>query len=222
MRQVYLNFHGIGLPQRTLEPGEARYWIPADLFAETLHLAAHVRDKAAVRFTFDDGNISDLLIGADQLTKYNITAKFFVLSSRIGHPGSLGISDILELRKMGHEIGSHGADHVDWASLDERGRMREFDEAPARIAKILNTPVTSVAIPFGRYNGRVLSELRKRGHSEVFSSDGGAWHEGQFPIPRTSITSDMTPDHIENLLVKSGPLKQRLRRKIAMSVKKWV
>ena len=63
MRQVILCFHGIGVPQRELEPGEAPYWVSEDLFHEAVEGVAAAAGKVDVRFTFDDENASDVEIG---------------------------------------------------------------------------------------------------------------------------------------------------------------
>lgn len=126
MRQVIVNFHGLGTPERTLEAGEANYWVSPDLFAQTLDLADRLRTQVSTTFTFDDGNLSDLTIGAEALARYGIKAQFFILSARVDQPGSLARSDIQQLQKMGHSIGTHGADHVDWKALDGIGMVREL------------------------------------------------------------------------------------------------
>lgn len=222
MRQIILNFHGIGQPRRTLEPGEDRYWISRDIFRTVLDLVVAEAETAKVSFTFDDGNLSDLDIGAEDLARQGWSATFFVLSSRIGQPGSLGAGDIRALRAMGHRIGSHGADHVDWTRLDAAGQQREFVEARDRIATILGEPVESAAIPFGRYDGSVVRALRRHGYRAAYSSDGGHWRQGQFPAPRTSLRADMTPASITALLRgREAPLR-RMRRATAMMLKKRI
>lgn len=222
MRRIVLNFHGIGTPDRALEPGEAPYWISRDLLVATLDLAAVHADAVRVDVTFDDGNASDLAIGAEELGRRGIAATFFVLSARIGMRGALSAEDIRTLSRQGHGIGSHGADHVAWKGLDAAGEQREFVQAREEIAAALGAPVTMAAIPFGRYDRRVLTALRRHGYQQVFSSDGGAVREGAFPVPRTSIRRDMSMEHIESLITGREPPARRLRRRLAMAIKKRI
>ena len=56
---VHDRFHGIGTPQRTLEPGEDRYWVAIDEFLAMLDAIAAA---PGVRISFDDGNASDIEI----------------------------------------------------------------------------------------------------------------------------------------------------------------
>ncbi|MEO0369813.1 MAG: polysaccharide deacetylase family protein [Pseudomonadota bacterium] len=220
MRRVILNFHGLGQPTRALEPGEALYWVPADLFAQTLDLARSLKGKVETHITFDDGNASDLTLAAPLLAEHAMHAQFFVLSDRIGEAGSLSATDMHELQKAGHSIGTHGASHVDWKALDAAGQTREFDHARTAIAGVTGQPVTAAAIPFGRYNGAVLRALKSRGYTHVYSSDGGAWRSDRAPIPRTSPRSDMTIEDIENVMLGREPVLRPLRRRVVGMIKR--
>ena len=220
MRRVILNFHGLGTPARPLEPGEAPYWVSPEFFADTLALVQRLKPHVETHITFDDGNLSDLEIAAPLLAEHGMQARFFVLSARIGQPGSLSADDIRALQGAGHLIGSHGAGHIDWKGLDAPGQIREYDTARAEIAAVTGAPVTEAAIPFGRYNRAVLSALAARGYTRVYSSDGGDWRRDTAPIPRTSPRADMTLGDIETVLLGREGLKRRLRRGLARAVKR--
>lgn len=220
MRRVILNFHGLGQPARALEPGEAPYWVEQDIFAQTLALAASVKARVETHITFDDGNASDLEIAAPLLAEHGMRAQFFVLSDRIGQAGSLSAEGIVALQNAGHSIGNHGAAHVDWKALDAAGQTREMDEARDVISGVIGQPVTSAAIPFGRYNAGVLRALKARGYTHIYSSDGGAWRTDRAPIARTSPRSDMTMDDIENVLLGREPMMKTLRRRVTGTLKR--
>jgi hypothetical protein len=88
-RIVAVNFHGIGTPERTLEPGEAPFWIGEDRFRDIVgQIAAHPA-RERIRITFDDGNRSDRAIALPVLQASGLRADFFVLTGRIGQTGSL-------------------------------------------------------------------------------------------------------------------------------------
>ena len=221
MRQVILNFHGIGHPKRELEEGEAPYWVSEDFYKQTMDLVTHHKDRVHVDITFDDGNLSDVEIGLPVLARHNFHATFFVLADRIGKAGSLGQDDIRALVAAGHQIGSHGAAHIDWASATPTELERELGPITRdTIAAAAGQPVTAAAIPFGRYNAAVLKALSHHDYAYIYSSDGGAWRVGHRPIPRTSPRNNMTLEDIENILLGREPLKARLRRMIAMHVKR--
>jgi len=219
MRQIILNFHGIGEPGRELEEGEANYWVTTEFFAESLALAQKHAKTVQTTFTFDDGNTSDRAIASEPLARAGYSAIFFPLSDRLDTPGSLGAEDLVALQKQGHRIGSHGAAHVDWSALDAEGEAREWADARDQIAQAAGAPISEAAIPFGRYNARVLKGLKAAGYTRVYSSDGGAWSEGDWPVPRTSPRRDMTLQDIEGILLGREGLKARMRRKLSRAVK---
>lgn len=221
MRQVILNFHGISDPARPLEDGEEPYWISTGFYTDILALCADLRDQVEIGFTFDDGNKSDLTIGAEGLARHGFTSEFFVLSSRLDTAGSLSTADLRTLQEMGHKIGTHGADHVDWRALDPDGVTRELVEARKIISDAAECDITAAGIPFGHYNRFVLGHLKAQGYKQAYCSYRGPWHKGHFPIPRNSPRNDMTLDDIKNRLIGPEPFEQRLRRKLSMTRRQW-
>ncbi len=216
-----VNFHGIGLPARELEPGEADYWVSLPRFRDILDRIVDHPDRALVSITFDDGNKSDLEIAAPELLRRGLDAEVFVLTGRLGQSGSLGVDDIGELLRLGMRIGSHGQSHSDWTSLSSRQLDVELVASRARLEEICGAPVRSAAIPFGRYNGAVLGALRKAGYDAVYSSDGGCVDRVSFPRPRTSVRHDMSDATLDKIL--SGQLQpfRLLRRNAAVAMKRW-
>lgn len=219
MRHVILNLHGLGTPPGPLDPGEDRYWVTPGLLESALDLAGHHADRVRVDFTFDDGNLSDIGIGAPLLEAAGRRATFFVLADRIGRKHYLGGSHLRTLVARGHRIGLHGAAHVDWTTLDDAGLARELATARGVIAAASGQTVTEAGIPFGRYNARVLRALRAAGYARAYSSDGGAAGASDWPVPRSSLTREMDSAAIEAILLGREPLRRRLRRRLAMAVK---
>jgi peptidoglycan/xylan/chitin deacetylase (PgdA/CDA1 family) len=189
-RAVGLIFHGIGTPGRPLEPGEAPYWIPAARFEAILDRIAALADPGRIRLSFDDGNASDHDIALPALRARGLAAEVFVLSGRIGQPGSLSAAQIRALLAAGMTIGSHGVAHVDWRGLDAAGLAAELAGSRAALEAVCGRPVTRAAIPFGRYDARVLRALRRAGYACAFSSDGGPMDPGAFLRPRSSVRAD--------------------------------
>ena len=91
MRHVNLCFHGIGTPERELEPGEEDYWISQETFLAVLDDVAQHRDAVV---SFDDGNASDVEIGLPALVERDLRATFFVLAGRLDAPGCLSSADL--------------------------------------------------------------------------------------------------------------------------------
>src|SRR5664279_4607140 len=100
---INICFHGIGEPNRELEPGESQYWITTDSFNRILD---EVVGWPSAAISFDDGNSSDYRYGLPALVDRGVTAAFFVLSGRFGQAGSLSPDNLRELHRCGMLIGS--------------------------------------------------------------------------------------------------------------------
>jgi peptidoglycan/xylan/chitin deacetylase (PgdA/CDA1 family) len=214
-----INFHGIGELAQARERGEADYWLGRDRFCQVLDQIAGHPDRALLSITFDDGNISDLLLAAPQLKQRGLDAEFFVLTGRIGQPGSLGADEIRALMAMGMRIGSHGTDHRDWSRLPAKELDSELKVSRKILEEICGCPVRSAAIPFGRYNATVLSTLRSAGYETAYSSDKGTADAAAFVKPRTSIRHDTTDRMLGQILSGELPALARLRRAVGMAMK---
>jgi len=217
-----LTFHGIGEPARALAPGEVDYWIGVDRFLHVLDRVSHHPDRERLFITFDDGNISDLVIAAPELQRRGLRAEFFVLTGRIGKRGSLDTDDIRALIRAGMHVGSHGIAHRDWTSLSAQDLDDELTAAKAMLERICGEPVRAAAIPFGHYNATVLKALRRAGYAAAYSSDGGVARTSAFVRPRTSIRRDTTDDTLDRILSGQMSIFKRLRRSAAMTIKKLV
>lgn len=221
-RAISLNFHGIGLPKRKPDPGEAPYWVTEEQFNAVLNRVAGAPDPSEYEITFDDGNLSDHDIALPALAARGLTARFFVLAGRLGQTGSLGAEHVRAIADAGMVIGSHGIDHVPWTGLDDASLKRELADSRARLENICGRPVTEAGIPFGRYDARVLRALRAAGYSAAWSSDGGCFSRKAFLRPRTSLRGDMDAEQITHILENRAHPIRRLRRAVGMARRRWL
>ena len=157
-RIINLTFHGIGDPQRRLEPGEEQIWLDPEHFEAILASAVGQSD---VRITFDDGNTSDLEYALPALRRCGLTATFFMVAGRLGVPGFLDESGVRELAAAGMDVGSHGMHHRPWRRLDDRALREELVDAKELLEGVIERPVTEAACPFGSYDCRVLRALAR-------------------------------------------------------------
>lgn len=218
--QTGVIIHGIGTPGRDLEPGEAAYWISESQFGMLLDMITALPDPGHIRITFDDGNLSDHDIALPALIARGLEAEFFVLSGRVDQAGSLGRSQIRALQTAGMQIGSHGVDHVDWRTAKHPTLETEVRESRAKLEEICERKVTTAAIPFGRYDGRVLTALRQAGYTRVYSSDMGKMNPDHFLCPRKSVQTTMDQGDFSHLLSARMSPSARLRRAISMRVRR--
>lgn len=216
-RQIGIIFHGIGMPGRALEPGEEPYWISVARFE--MMLDAIAADSGRYRITFDDGNLSDHTIALPRLLARGLQAEFFLLTGRIGEPGSLGPREIADLIAAGMGIGSHGVAHLDWCRLDAAALRAELENSKTVLEALCNRPVTEAGIPFGSWNARVLRALRRAGYESAWSSDGGRMRPEAFLRPRRSVRGDMGESAFGDLLSgRTTPLKT-LRRRLGITLR---
>jgi peptidoglycan/xylan/chitin deacetylase (PgdA/CDA1 family) len=213
---INLCFHGVGKPERELEPSEGQYWIAPEQLDELLEVA---RRSPAFAITFDDGNASDVAIALPVLRRHGLTATFFVVAGRLGERGSLGPGDLGELRRAGMRIGSHGMRHRPWRGLDRAGLHEELVEARERLAEVCGAPVREAACPFGEYDRSVLAALRRAGLARVYTVDGGAARSGAWLQTRHTVRDVDTSATIEKLARRSAPESTILTLK--RTVKRW-
>lgn len=214
---VNLCFHGIGTPQRTLEPGEDAYWIGTDLYRSVLD---EVADDPRVRISFDDGNTSDIEIGLPGLTERGLEATFFVLAGRLGEPGSLSANEVRELVSQGMRIGSHGMDHRPWRGLDDAALERELVEARLLLREAAGTPVDEAALPLGRYDRGLLQRVRRAGYSRVHTSDRRWARRDGWLQPRFSLRHGDTVESVRQQILTRASAVHRLQRTAVVTAKR--
>lgn len=221
-RQIGLNFHGIGTPARALEPGEAPYWVSEAQFTAILDRVTQSPEPGRYVITFDDGNLSDYTIALPALTARGLTARFFMLTGRLGTEGSLTAAQLRDMRAAGMEIGSHGIGHVPWTSLDDAALAEEVTHSKAVLEEVCGAVVVEAGIPFGRYDARVLRALRRAGYAIAWSSDAGMLNATAFLRARTSLRGDMTDAEIARVLTGYLAPARRLRRALGMAKRRYL
>jgi peptidoglycan/xylan/chitin deacetylase (PgdA/CDA1 family) len=198
--QLHLILHGLGPVPAHASEREARYWLSTETFARVLDLAAASRNRVAI--TFDDGNDTDVRLALPALRRAGMTATFFILSDSIGRPGFVGEDDIRALRHAGMEIGSHGAAHLCWTKASDEEIARDVTRSIARLEDILGEEVTSVAVPFGDCDLRVLRVLRGLGIGRVHTSFRGPDSDESWIVHRNCLMAEMPDRAIETLLMR--------------------
>ncbi len=216
-----LIFHGIGEPERELEPGEAAYWIPVAFFEEILDAVLALPAPYRVRLSFDDGNRSDHEIALPALLDRDLKADFFVLTGRLGQPGSLDAAQVRALQAAGMVIGSHGVDHRNWARLDPAALQHELAVSRAALEALCETPVQTAGVPFGAYSAQVLRRLAATGYACAYTSDGGTMQPNAFLRPRSSVRRDMALEDVMGILKGRMGFKARVRRSLGMMRKQF-
>jgi len=220
MKMIGFIFHGIGVPQRELEPGEDLYWISEGFFEAILQMMVPRADH--VQISFDDGNSSDHTIALPRLQALGLQADFFPLTGRIGQLGSMTAEQICDLAAAGMGVGSHGVDHQNWAKISVDMLEKEITQSRKVLEEIIHQPVTAAAIPFGSYNSRVLGALRQAGYDTAYSSDQGSMRMDRFLRPRTSVRRDMDMADVKRVLDGQMSILGKLRWLAGITLKSYI
>lgn len=215
---VNLTFHGIGPLPVGIDSIEAPVWVSEEIFGSVLDLVAARRD---VNLSFDDGNRSDLEIALPALRDRGLSATFFIVAGRLGDPRYLSATDVRTLSAEGMEIGCHGMHHRSWRGLTTAQFEEELSDARDQIEEAAGARITAAAIPFGRYDRRVLRALREHRYEAAYTSDGGPAQPGSWLQPRTSLRATDGLTDVSRIVSGEEALLARLRRLGTTTVKRW-
>jgi glycosyltransferase involved in cell wall biosynthesis/peptidoglycan/xylan/chitin deacetylase (PgdA/CDA1 family) len=119
--------------------------------------------------TFDDGFQVLMSDAVELLEKHNLKATFYVPTGHVGlsaDPDSaagfskrahyyeypvdpMTVDDLKQLRRMGHEVGSHGVSHIGLNALSQSTGNCELEESRGQLTSWLGESITGFAYPYG-------------------------------------------------------------------------
>jgi peptidoglycan/xylan/chitin deacetylase (PgdA/CDA1 family) len=172
--------------------------------------------------TFDDGGVSAATVAAPLLEARGWRGHFFVVTEMIDQPGFLTGSQIRDLHRRGHHIGSHSHTHPARFSKLSYDRMRsEWRESRGILADILGEPPFSVSVPGGFYSTAVAAAAREAGYNVLFNSEPSCrirQRGGLLVLGRYGIKRETLPETAARLVrCDVGP---RLRQTLTWNLKK--
>jgi peptidoglycan/xylan/chitin deacetylase (PgdA/CDA1 family) len=122
--------------------------------------------------TFDDGGESFYTLAADRLEHQGWRGHCFVTTDMIGRHGFLTPSQIQELDRRGHIIGSHSASHPRRCSALSLDDMRgEWKRSRNVLEDILGRPVDVASVPGGFFSRTVAAAAHEAGIRVLFTSE---------------------------------------------------
>ncbi len=150
--------------------------------------------------TFDDGNVSDYEIAFPILLKKKVRAIFFVIIDKIGKPGYMNWSQILEMKESGMEIGSHSLCHYSMKSLSLSEVDFELRKSKSILEDFLNIQIKSFSYPYGDYTRETNKLASEAGYTSIFTSRHGLFNSKNSLIPRNSINASMNFKNVLKVL----------------------
>lgn len=187
-------------------PSRYSYVLETAVFERQLDLIADAGKKrnpgVSVEVTFDDGHSSDFEVALPVLNARGLTAQFFITAGWTGRrSGYMDWSEVRRLYDGGHKIGAHGWSHALLTHCPERELQAELRESRRLLEDKLGIPITTMSLPGGRYNRRVLSACQEAGYTKVYTSEPRMeMLATEFTVGRVNITSHMTVDSIACLV----------------------
>jgi peptidoglycan/xylan/chitin deacetylase (PgdA/CDA1 family) len=225
VRRLYLLYH-------ELRSTEARYSYVTctKSFERHLDLYSRLRKQPSPHLwpeiTFDDGHVSNLELAAPRLEAHGLTAHFFITVGWTGNkPGYMEWPQVRALHAAGHTIGAHGWNHTLLTHCNEAELQNELGHARMALEDKLGSPITSMSLPGGRFNERVLKACKQAGYSAIFTSIPQVETLPlRATIGRLNILGDMQPEWLEKLFQPDSLLLYRLGKRYRQkeAVKKLV
>lgn len=201
LRCLNLLYHGLRLGPSKYSYSLARstFAVHADLIAEILGSGQHGILPAV---TFDDGYASDAEYALPILNARGIRAHFFITAGWTGKaPGYMGWPQVRSLNDAGHFVGAHGWSHALLTHCSARELDRELNASRGLLEDKLGISVTTMSLPGGRYNRRVLAACQEAGYTRVYTSEPRLETTSSgLTIGRVNVSSDWSVSWIIALL----------------------
>ena len=182
------------------------YDIGASAFESHVDLVAKTQRKQTpditAEFTFDDGHASDFELVLPILSARGLRAQFFVTVGWTGcKPGYMGWQEVRSLHDAGHIVGAHGWSHALLTHCSPQELEVELRKARTVLEDKLGAPVSTMSLPGGRYDRRVLLACRESGYAKVYTSVPRLeLAASEFTVGRVNMKSHVTADWITRLL----------------------
>ncbi|PWU00622.1 MAG: hypothetical protein C5B51_24720 [Terriglobia bacterium] len=148
------------------------YKLDRQAFAQHLQAIREAIGSGPVCLTFDDGGASAYQPVAGMIEQYGWRGYFFVTTDWVGRPGFLNESQIRDLDRRGHVIGSHSSSHPTRMARIARSEMlTEWTQSTRRLAEIVGHPVNVASVPGGYYSRKVAEAAAAAGIRTLFTSE---------------------------------------------------
>lgn len=191
-----------------LRPQGSDYSYISDVALFEAHMDLFLRLRAVQsrslwpEVTFDDGHRSDFEFALPILRSRGITGRFFITVGWTGNKaGYMGWPELRALHQAGQLIGAHGWSHTLLTDCAPAVLKHEVSDARLELEDKLGTAISTMSLPGGRYNQRVIAACREAGYTQIYTSQPRAERmPAGFMVGRLNVRGDATLQWFENVL----------------------
>ena len=168
--------------------------------------------------TFDDGHRSNYELALPILQARGLTARFFITAGWTGQRSAyMGWQELRLLHAAGQRIGAHGWSHTLLTHCNKRELQTELGDARLALEDGLGVAITTLSLPGGRYNDRVISACHDAGYTQIYTSIPKTEPVPAGPmVGRLNILKDMKLEWIASLLEPNSSALAGLGRQYRM------
>ncbi|MBI4368701.1 MAG: polysaccharide deacetylase family protein [Elusimicrobia bacterium] len=196
-----LMYHKIGIPepqsrQKPLWVNPERFNWQMEFLKNQGYMSITFADLASgklpskpVLITFDDGYLNQYTDAFPIMQRHGMKGVYYLVADAIGKDNYwhdpkqeprvalMGLDEIREMRRLGHEFGSHALSHRRLAALPFQEARHEIEGSKKKLEDLLGERMVSFAFPYG--NGEDVPELVKTsfdaGYGWVIGIHAGIW-----------------------------------------------
>ena len=117
--------------------------------------------RRAVSFSYDDAHVADRRLVAT-LNAHGLKGSFNISAARLGQASYLSRDEVRTLY-AGHEVASHGYDHLHLAHLAPAQMRAELLDGRHALEDLLGHPVTGYASAYGEHTAATMEAMREAG-----------------------------------------------------------
>jgi peptidoglycan/xylan/chitin deacetylase (PgdA/CDA1 family) len=156
------------------------------------------KDGTHVSLTFDDGHESNAA-AVEFLHELGIVSTAFIVTDWMrGKPGFLDARAIARLAAS-CDFGTHGATHTGLSGLPQRALDAELTGSRAALEDILQKEVTTMSLPGGRFDSRVIHSAQEAGFRVIGSSVDMINARPALPLNRVAVRQKHGATHLADV-----------------------